>query len=277
MCHIADGTYSGDYYGKVLSYSDIQEHLSYVENTEPESTVTAMSTVWHPERWGQKCSETPLEPSLVGPIPAFKGDGTWKTPMRISEFKRKRKPGPKYDRHGRPPAHPDYETYDTWHGRYPGYPPYEFSWCPKDWHANTHMLYEVSVHNNGAKQGAIIDRGANGIVAGSDVRVFSHSVLPRHVDIGGIDNHRIHDREILSVCGVMTSQNGPVIAIFHQVAFHGKGCTILSALQMESFRVDISDKSSLRGGTQRLTTCDGYVFPIYIVQGLPYTSLCPPF
>ena len=74
----------------------------------------------------------------------------------------------------------------------------------------------------------------------------------------------------------MESQRGPIIAVFNQAALHGKGRTILSGVQMEALHVGIDDITSLRGGTQQMTTNDGYVIPIDIVRGLPYAKLRPP-
>ena len=45
---------------------------------------------------------------------------------------------------------------------------------------------------NRLDRGALIDRGANGSVGGSDVRIVAY--LEGHtVDVGGLDGHRIND------------------------------------------------------------------------------------
>ena len=47
--------------------------------------------------------------------------------------------------------------------------------------------YSVSKHTSSAK-GSLIDRGANGGLAGSDVRIVHKTAAPRYVDDSGIDS-----------------------------------------------------------------------------------------
>jgi hypothetical protein len=63
---------------------------------------------------------------------------------------------------------------------------------------------------------SLVDRWANGGVAGSDVRVIFKT--SRTVDIKGIDNYQVTDVPIGTVGGVVNTQKGPVIALFHQYA-----------------------------------------------------------
>ena len=125
---------------------------------------------------------------------------------------------------------------------------------------------------------SLIDRGANGGVAGSDVRVIAKTFPHRKVDIQGIDNHQMTDVFIGDVGGVVDTHKGPVIAVFRQYALHGKGSTIHSAAQMEAHHVTVDDKSVCAHGTQSITTPDGYYIPLIIHQGLarlpirPYTD-----
>ena len=53
---------------------------------------------------------------------------------------------------------------------------------------NAHITYHVAQPKQ-AKHGSIVDRGANGGLAGSDVRILSTS--PRKCTVTGIDNHEI--------------------------------------------------------------------------------------
>ena len=138
------------------------------------------------------------------------------------------------------------------------------------------VVYEVSARVRLTGKGSLTDRGANGGVAGDNVRIFSRPLVPRYVDVGGIDNHRINDKEVLSVCAVAKSQRGPVLLIFHQFAMHGKGPTILSCAQMEDYKVFVDDKSYEAGGTQCIKTLDDYILPIDIINGLPYCPMRPP-
>ena len=136
------------------------------------------------------------------------------------------------------------------------------------------VTYQVSNHKQDNLPLALIDRGANGGVAGSDTRLID--TTQRTVHIQGIDDHMIHDVPIGTVGAVVNTQRGPVIAIMHQYAHTGKGGTIHSSGQLEWSGNDVNDRSiKIEGGRQRLTTPDGYVIPIDIKRGLPYIKMRP--
>ena len=136
------------------------------------------------------------------------------------------------------------------------------------------LRYNVSAHAR-TSFGSLVDRGANGGVAGEDVRVIAKHPH-RKVDIQGIDNHQLSSVPIATVGGVVSSQRGEVIAILHQYAYTGRGKTIHSAAQLESHLNDVNDRSvHIDGGLQRIKTVDGYVHPINICSGLPYVRLRP--
>ena len=139
---------------------------------------------------------------------------------------------------------------------------------------NVHNLtYNVSVHK-GLRTGALVDRGANGGIAGEDGRVINKT--GRQADVQGIDNHQIIDIPIVTAGAIINTQRGEVIGIFHQYAYTGKGKTIHSSLQLESFNHDVNDKSiKVPGGLQRIKTIDGYVIPLNIKAGLPYMTMRP--
>jgi hypothetical protein len=132
-------------------------------------------------------------------------------------------------------------------------------------HVNfTQTQYHVSFHDSlTVKNLSLIDQGANGGVAGEDMRVIFRT--SRTVDIKGIDNHHVNDIGIGTVGGVVNTQKGPVIAIIHQYALFGKGASIHSPSQLEWYKNDVNDKSvHVPGGLQRLTTLDGYLIPLII-------------
>jgi hypothetical protein len=137
------------------------------------------------------------------------------------------------------------------------------------------VRYNVSQASR-RKQGSLIDRGANGGIAGSDTRVVLRHPH-RTVDIRGIDNHEITSIPVVTAGAVVRSQRGPVIAIFHQYAYHPQqGGSIHSSCQLEAFSNDVNDKSiHTPGGLQRIETPDGYVFPLSIRDGLPYLAMRP--
>ena len=82
---------------------------------------------------------------------------------------------------------------------------------------------------------ALINRGANGIVGGNDCKWIGGPVLPRNVSITGIDNHQMVNIPVGTVGAVSMSQRGPVLCVFHEVAYTGKHQSILSSFQMEHY------------------------------------------
>jgi len=83
------------------------------------------------------------------------------------------------------------------------------------------------------------------------------------------------DIPIATVGGVINTQRGEVIAILHQYAYTGVGTSIHSPAQLEWYKNDVNDKSIKVGGLQRITTLEGYVIPLNIVQGLPRMAIRP--
>ena len=65
-----------------------------------------------------------------------------------------------------------------------------FTTSPEPYCANTsNLTYSVSHrHTSHVKKGALVDRGPNGGLAGSDVCIISHT--DHQVNIQGIDNHQ---------------------------------------------------------------------------------------
>ena len=75
--------------------------------------------------------------------------------------------------------------------------------------------YSVSAHKS-KRMGSLVDRGANGGIAGDDVCIIEKS--DRTVDVRGIDSHQITNITIVTAGGVIKTQHGPAIAIMHQYA-----------------------------------------------------------
>ena len=152
-------------------------------------------------------------------------------------------------------------------------------------HANFHQssnLFSANVHrtvvvskSKTIETMSLIDRGANAGVAGSDVRLLH--TTHRKVNIEGIDNHQITDVPIGTVAGLAQTQFGYAILIFHQYAYTGRGNTIHSPGQLESYKNDVNDKSiRVPGGKQRIKTPDGYVLPLDVSAGLVRLKLAIP-
>jgi hypothetical protein len=136
------------------------------------------------------------------------------------------------------------------------------------------ITYSVSKHQR--KNGeSLVDRGANGGLAGIDMRVIATSPH-RTVHVEGIDNHQVRDIPIVTAGGVLQTNQGEVIGIFHQYAHINKGASIHSSIQLEAYKQDVNDRSRhTPGGLQRILTVDGYEVPLLIRNGLPYLNIRP--
>ena len=77
------------------------------------------------------------------------------------------------------------------------------------------IYYSVSLHKS-HRVGSLVDRGANGGIAGDEVRIIEKS--DRTVNVRGFDNHQITTIPIVTAGGVIKTQHGPAIAILHQYA-----------------------------------------------------------
>ncbi len=133
--------------------------------------------------------------------------------------------------------------------------------------------YSVSSHESSNKTGALVDRGANGGIAGNDVRIISTS--DRRVNIQGVSNHQVTDIPIVTCGALVNTQRGNVIAIMNQYARVRNGKTIHSCVQLEAHKHDVDDKSIAAGGRQRIVTPEGYAIPLRVHEGLVYMDMRP--
>jgi hypothetical protein len=75
------------------------------------------------------------------------------------------------------------------------------------------VMYQVSNHKQTMLPLLLIDRGANGGVAGSNTWLIDKSLHSVHIQ--GIDDHMIKDVLIGTAGAVVSTQRGEVIAIMH--------------------------------------------------------------
>ncbi|EEC44015.1 predicted protein [Phaeodactylum tricornutum CCAP 1055/1] len=136
------------------------------------------------------------------------------------------------------------------------------------------LEYQVSRHSVENKTAALVDRGANGGLAGCDVKVVNKT--GRSASITGINEHTLSDLDIVTAAGFVESHKGPIIVIMHQYAYLGKGKTIHSSAQLEHYRNTVEDRSRNVGGQQRIVTLDDYIIPLHVRQGLPYMDMRQP-
>ena len=132
-------------------------------------------------------------------------------------------------------------------------------------------LFQHANHTNQQ----LVDRGANGGLACSDMRVIHKT--HRKINIQGIDNHEVTGLDVVTAAILLNTSQGKVIGIFHEYAYLGKGSSIHSSGQLELFKTNVDEKSVKVGGSQLITTLDGYSVPLLIKDGLAYaTSLGKP-
>ena len=124
----------------------------------------------------------------------------------------------------------------------------------------THQRYVFARVNQSNHH--LIDRGANGGLAGADMRVIH--TTPRKINIVGIDDYELTGLNVVTAAALLDTQKGPIIGIFHEYAHLGKGRSIHAAGQMELFNCQVDDRSKLVGGAQRIKTSEGYVIPLSI-------------
>ena len=75
-------------------------------------------------------------------------------------------------------------------------------------------------------------------------------------------------------CAALDNTNhGYVNLIMNEYAYYGKGHTIHSSGQIEWHKNLVDDKSVKVGGTQHITTLDGYEFPLKCTGGLLYMRI----
>ena len=129
-------------------------------------------------------------------------------------------------------------------------------------------------HTNHTNQ-QFVDRGANGGLVGSDMCVIHKT--HRKINIQGIDNHEVTGLDVVTAATLLNTSQGKVIGIFNEYAYLGKRSSIHSSGQLEWFKTNVDEKSVKVGGTQLITTLDGYSVPLLIKDGLAYaTSLGRP-
>ena len=132
-------------------------------------------------------------------------------------------------------------------------------------------LFQRANHTNQQ----LVDRGANGGLADSDMHVIRKTHCK--INIQGIDNHEVTGLDVVTAATLLNTSQGKVIGIFNEYGYLGKGSSIHSSGQLEWFKTNVDEKSVKVGGTQLITTLDGYSVPLLIKDGLAYaTSLGKP-
>ena len=127
-------------------------------------------------------------------------------------------------------------------------------------------LFQHANHTNQQ----LVDHGANGGLAGSDMHVIHRTY--RKINIQGIDNHEVTGLDVVTAATLLNTPQGKAIGIFNEYAYLGKESSIHSSGQLEWFQTNVDETSVKVGGTQLITTLDGYSVPLLIKDGLAYAT-----
>ena len=134
-----------------------------------------------------------------------------------------------------------------------------------------HYLFQHANHTNQQ----LVDHGANEGLAGPDMHGIHRTYCK--IKIQDIDNHEVADLDVVTTATLLNTSQENVIGIFNEYAYLWKGSSIHSSGQLEWFKTLVDEKSIKVGGTQLITTLDGYSVPLLIRDGLAYaTSLGRP-
>ena len=93
-----------------------------------------------------------------------------------------------------------------------------------------HFTYHIAQASQ-AKHGSLVDRGLNGGLPGSDVRILSRS--SRKCTVTGIDIHELQGLDVVQCAALVEINHGIVNLIMNEYACYGKGHTIHSSGQIE--------------------------------------------
>jgi hypothetical protein len=110
----------------------------------------------------------------------------------------------------------------------------------------TKCHYQLGQHDVGDMEYALLDRGANGGICGTDMLVLEGS--KHFVGFIGLAGHKVSQLSIVAAQALVSTHKGDAIATFHQMVLLGKGKSLLSCLQMAAHGADFNDHSKLLPG-----------------------------
>ena len=94
--------------------------------------------------------------------------------------------------------------------------------------------YHISKHSDSSYI-SLVHRGANGGLAEADVHVLERT--GRKVSVTGIDDHELPGLDIVTCVAFIQTNHGKVSILMHEYAYYGRGNTIHSPCQIESFNI----------------------------------------
>ena len=118
--------------------------------------------------------------------------------------------------------------------------------CSPHYSINKTHIYHVSKHSS-SHYGSLIDRGANGGLADSDVRTLDR--ICRTVSVTFTGSHELPGLDIVTCVALLNTNHSKVILIMHEYAYYSRDNTIHSCGKIQWFQNTCDDKSFHVGGT----------------------------
>ena len=114
-----------------------------------------------------------------------------------------------------------------------------------EWSINHHFTYHIAQASQ-AQHGSLVDIGANGGLAGSDVRILSRS--SRKCTVTGSDSHELQGLDVVQCAALVATNHGIDNLIMTENVCYGKGHNINSSGQIEWLKNLVDDRSVQVGG-----------------------------
>ena len=112
---------------------------------------------------------------------------------------------------------------------------------------------EVKVTTITTTKGALLDTGANGGMAGSDMKILIYHAQDR-AHVTGIPGNMLLDLPIVTGAAFIETTDGPITGIFYQYTYYSKGKLIHSVPPLESYENQVMCTSRKKCGMQRVVT-----------------------
>ena len=112
---------------------------------------------------------------------------------------------------------------------------------------NKAHIYHSSKHSS-SHYGSLIDRGANGGLADSDVQILERT--GRTVSVTGIGNHELPGLDIVTCVALLNTNHGKVILIMHEYAYYGRGNTSTLQVKLSGSRTPVMTNPSMWEGNK---------------------------
>jgi len=116
----------------------------------------------------------------------------------------------------------------------------------------------------GAVENSTVDAGANGCVAGQNLKPISYT--GEDANVMGIDKHQLNNLPICTCAGVHDLPDGTsILLMFHRYAYHASGNTIHSKIQLQDNGNMVDDCPIKLGGSQKIVTPGGLTMPLDVI------------